>query len=283
MLRASDYPHYRSFSKKNINYPHFSLDKILPIISLILLIYATYMFQNYGLDIFYILDNLKSEILFGLLIILFGYFLRFIRWRIFLRVQKLHPPISVDIITWMASYAFTVTPGKAGEGLRSILLKERCNLPITKTFAAIVMERISDLISLLVFLVLNFSILFSFNKKLKKNLLIFFTFILGIYILKKFNFFKEINNKFISLLPQKITDSINTSWVSFSKFLNFKTLTITAALGTLSWFCEGISFWILLKGFGFKEISLGFASIAHTAAGLLGAISFIPGGLGATE
>ena len=44
-----------------------------------------------------------------------------------------------------------------------------------------------------------------------------------------------------------------------------------------------MSFWILLKGLNNLNISLGYATVAHTSAGLFGAVSLLPGGVGATE
>ena len=58
---------------------------------------------------------------------------------------------------------------------------------------------------------------------------------------------------------------------------------MTSLMGLLSWFCEGVSFWILLSGFNNLNISLGYATVAHTSAGLFGAISLMPGGIGTTE
>ena len=158
LLNKSTWPHYRSFSDKSIEYPEFSISKILPIMILSIILYASYILKNYGITFFSILNELSYEICTGLLIILFGYFLRYIRWRIFLRALNLNPPFKIDLISWMGSYAFTVTPGKAGEAIRAILLKRRCNLPISKTLISIFMERLSDVVSVLTILIINFSL-----------------------------------------------------------------------------------------------------------------------------
>ena len=60
----------------------------------------------------------------GTFIVLISYFIRFIRWRIILKKLNLNPPLISDFKIWMGSYAFTSTPGKAGEFLRCILLEK---------------------------------------------------------------------------------------------------------------------------------------------------------------
>jgi uncharacterized protein (TIRG00374 family) len=54
-------------------------------------------------------------------------------------------------------------------------------------------------------------------------------------------------------------------------------------IGALAWSLEGVSLWRLLRGMGIETVGIGGATIAHTAAGLLGALTLLPGGVGSTE
>ena len=87
----------------------------------------------------------------------------------------------------------------------------------------------------------------------------------------------------IILFPSKFKQRTSYYYQYILKLLNLKILFISSLLGTLSWLCEGLSFWIILKGLNISNVSFGFASIAHNGASLIGAISLIPGGLGANE
>ena len=71
--------------------------------------------------------------------------------------------------------------------------------------------------------------------------------------------------------------------ISFKKLFKFKTLMISTFLGSISWFLEGLSLWIIIKDLGQKDFSMGGAAVAHTTAGLFGALSLLPGGLGSME
>ena len=283
MLEKSDFPHFKSFNNEVKHYPKFSINKVLPIYFLVLICYAIFIFSNYGLNFYEIIKNLKFEIFLGLSIITLGYLLRYIRWRLMLKALNLNPPIKKDFIAWMGSYAFTVTPGKAGEAIRSVLLKKSCNLPIYKTIVSIFMERISDGISVILILLINFSILNNLNIDLSYpiylSLMVFFTYL----IIRKFDLEKIISYQIKKFLPSKLKSYSIDSYDSFKKLLTLKLFIITTILGLSSWFCEGVSFWILLKGLYNFNISLGYATVAHTSAGLFGAISLLPGGIGTTE
>jgi uncharacterized protein (TIRG00374 family) len=54
-------------------------------------------------------------------------------------------------------------------------------------------------------------------------------------------------------------------------------------IGAVAWSLEGVSLWLLLRGMGMEAVGIGGATISHTAAGLLGALTLLPGGLGSTE
>jgi uncharacterized protein (TIRG00374 family) len=88
---------------------------------------------------------------------------------------------------------------------------------------------------------------------------------------------------FQRLLPRKLhgvgVDGID----SLRKLLHAPLLINATLLGAVSWSFEGASLWLLLKGIGQHVVGIGGAIITHTAAGMFGALSLSPGGLGTTE
>jgi len=61
----------------------------------------------------------------------------------------------------MSSYAFIETPGKAEEALRCFIFKDELNCDPSLTFAALIYERFTDVITVLIFLFLNIKLFFS--------------------------------------------------------------------------------------------------------------------------
>jgi uncharacterized protein (TIRG00374 family) len=54
-------------------------------------------------------------------------------------------------------------------------------------------------------------------------------------------------------------------------------------IGAIAWSLEGISLWLILRGLGVSSLGMPGAILAHTAAGMIGALTLLPGGLGSTE
>ncbi len=281
ILNSAWIPHYRDFSDYPKEYPSFSLSSIIPIVGIVLLIYL-------------ILNNFESlisterqwnaiwiNILIGEFLVIISYIIRFFRWKIMLESIGLYPPILKSIYIWMGSFAFTATPGKTGEGVRVILLNKECNLPILPVILSLFIERLTDAIAVLIILFLNLNIIPLID--FKNNIILLF---IPIIIILFIFFRKRIQRILIltieTVLPSKKI-SLNNNHMKIIKILICpKNITISTILGLFAWIIEGSSFFIILKGFDLS-ISLMGATFAHTTSSLIGALTFMPGGLGATE
>ena len=87
----------------------------------------------------------------------------------------------------------------------------------------------------------------------------------------------------LRLLPSKLTGAGSEGLSALKALLQPRILMQATVIGAVAWSLEGVSLWLLLRGMGIEGIGIGGATIAHTAAGLLGALTLLPGGLGSTE
>jgi len=85
------------------------------------------------------------------------------------------------------------------------------------------------------------------------------------------------------LLPRKLASAGGEGLAALRQLLQPAVLLQATLIGALAWSLEGVSLWLLLRGMGMEAVGIGGATIAHTAAGLLGALTLLPGGLGSTE
>jgi uncharacterized protein (TIRG00374 family) len=85
-----------------------------------------------------------------------------------------------------------------------------------------------------------------------------------------------------SLLKGRITTWASDSSAAFRTLLTGRSLVTGLALGILGWFAECLAFWLVIRGFG-AGASLFQATFIYALATLAGALSMLPGGLGATE
>jgi uncharacterized protein (TIRG00374 family) len=184
----------------------------------------------------------------------------------------------------MGSYAFTATPGKSGEAVRSLLLKQECGVQMPPTLMALVVERLTDGIAVLLLLLVNLPVILRWQVPLAIPI--------GLGVMVVFCGWLAYHSPWIKtqltcnaklLLPRKLVKASGDSLIALRQLLQPWLLLQATAIGAVAWSLEGVSLWLLLRGMGVGEVGIGGATIAHTAAGLIGALTLLPGGLGSTE
>ena len=59
-----------------------------------------------------------------------NYALRYLRWLYYLRFLKIPAPLGLSALVFLAGLAMSITPGKAGELIKSYLLRDRAGVPV---------------------------------------------------------------------------------------------------------------------------------------------------------
>jgi HAD superfamily hydrolase (TIGR01490 family) len=284
LLQAATRPHYRNFTDKPVPYPAFSLGPLLPVVAMALLGYGLLGIWSQGEQLLPLLRSLWPQIVLGQLLVLSGYAIRYGRWRLLLAAVDQSPPVGADSRIWMGSYAFTATPGKSGEAVRSLLLKQECGVPIPPTLMALIVERLTDGTAVLLLLLLNIPLLLSWEVPLAVPIGLAGGIAIGAVALSRNQGARRrLEAIVLRLLPRKLADAGSDGLTAIKALLQPHVLLQATVIGALAWSLEGVSLWLLLRGMGIEEIGIGGATIAHIAAGLLGALTLLPGGLGSTE
>jgi HAD superfamily hydrolase (TIGR01490 family) len=284
LLQAADLPHYRSFLPEPQPYPAFSLGPLLPVVALALLGYGLLGIWSQGDQLVPLLRSLWPQIGLGLLLVLLGYGIRYGRWRLLLAAVNQHPAIPVDARIWMGSYAFTATPGKSGEAVRSLLLRQECGVPVPPTLMALVVERLTDAMAVLLLLLINLPLLLRWQVPLVVPITLGVVALIAGWLVLRSPWAKaQLKTAAKRLLPHKVASAGVDGLVALRQLLRPALLLQATVVGALAWSLEGVSLWLLLRGMGIEAVGIGGATIAHTAAGLIGALTLLPGGLGSTE
>ena len=77
-----------------------------------------------------------------------NYLVRFAKWQYYLHILNIKLKPSKSFLIFIGSFIMSVTPGKMGEVLKSFLLKEETNTPVSVSAPIILAERITDFLSI---------------------------------------------------------------------------------------------------------------------------------------
>ena len=77
-------------------------------------------------------------------IVAFSYVVRFVRWAYYLRLLRVQMPLAKNAAIFAAGLSMTISPGKLGEVLKSVFIKDVTGAPVARTAPAVVAERATD-------------------------------------------------------------------------------------------------------------------------------------------
>ncbi|MYC34618.1 MAG: flippase-like domain-containing protein [Chloroflexi bacterium] len=201
-----------------------------------------------------------------------NYVLRYLRWAIYLRALDIQVSSSVSASVFVAGLALSITPGKAGELLKSVWLNRRAGVPVSASAPAVVMEHLTDVVSVGL-LGLTGIVLLPTAVALIVGSILVVAVIAGILAASRYG-------EFALRLPvlRRWREPLAQSLDGFRRLMSPAMLTVAVILGALAWAAEGLALWIVIVGIG-EWVSPLIAVPISAAAALVGAVTALPGGL----
>ena len=215
---------------------------------------------------------------------LLNYALRFLKWHFYLK------QIGAGELAWRESlrlfvggFPLAVTPGKVGEVLKAVWLKQRTGAPVLRGTAVVLAERVSDGLAVLALSALGVLAYPRYAPAFGVALAVLVAAValsqvrpVALGVLEAAERFERLR-RFAGGLRELYEGS-------YAVFRPRATL-VAVALGTVSWLGEGIGFYLILLGLGVPAgwETAGKAVFILSFATVVGAASTLPGGLGAAE
>lgn len=212
---------------------------------------------------------------------LLNYFFRFLRWHAYLIHFSHHVPWHKSLAYYLAGFALTTTPGKAGEAIRSFYL-HRHGVRYATSFAALFSERILDL---LVMVLLSTLVLIFFPDYRWIFLVVAFVVLFFMLGLRSTGWLHRLYARKKARLSERVcrlAGHLLQMLDLAGGLMRGRMLVMSVLLGLLAWGAEGLAF-ALLIGFVGGAIGIAAGVSIYSASVLVGALSFVPGGLGGTE
>jgi uncharacterized protein (TIRG00374 family) len=216
-----------------------------------------------------------------LVILLTSFALRFLRWQRYLHVFGHHVKASKSLSYYIAGFAFTTTPAKAGEAMRSLYLKSE-GVPYTNSLAAFFSERFVDVIALIL---LATTAALEYETARWPVVAMAIAAVIALPLIHHARVHRIIKDWAQRPGQQKLRISVGhfvRLLESSSQLLRGSALFEGLGLAFLAWAAEGLILYVILVALQVDISALVVISIWATSM-LAGAASFLPGGLGSTE
>ncbi len=209
-----------------------------------------------------------------------NYVLRYVKWNYYLKQLKIDVPRKINLPVFVAGLSMTVTPAKVGEFFKSYLLKELSGVDMAKTMPMVLMERVSDAISMIILASVG-AIAFSYGYAA----IIACVAIVGLFVAAiRIKPFAKFIIKMLSKVKflKRFADAFENFYSHTYELTRIDRLGVAIGIGTVSWFFEGLVVFLALKAFGVDFTVLG-SVFTVAVSSLIGALSMLPGGLIAAE
>jgi len=248
-----------------------------------IILYAVLIFYSDTKEFTEKLQSIKAEIIPLIFLASFASFtIRGIRQYFLLKTIGVNISLKNNFQLYFAGLSMLITPGGSGEVVKNVFLREKFNVPISKTAPLVPAERLHDFLAIVT--LLGFT-LFFFN-----SITTIIVFIIGVILISiiffiftnsiSWNFIKEkiAKRKFF----QKVIPDFSESKESMKKLTSIETTARAWAISILGITVESIAVYL---SFVALEINMDFLLEIQLvySSGLMGVLTLLPGGLGVTE
>lgn len=210
---------------------------------------------------------------------------RMLRWHWYLRLLDTPIRLRDSARVFGVGMLMVMTPGKAGEFLKSYMVKNVSGAAMSKTAPVVLAERLTDGAAMLL---LASAGLFAFPDRTARTiaLIVFGAFLAFVIVIQ----FRPLALWLLGLgtkLPvaSKFAGHLYTFYESSYVIFQPRNLLFSLGIGILCWGAEGIAYFVVLAGLG-VEPSIQAALVAifiFSISTVIGAVFALPGGLGGVE
>ena len=205
---------------------------------------------------------------------------RFVRWAYYLSILKVSMPLPINAAVFVAGLSMTVSPGKLGEVLKSVFIRQASGAPIARTAPAVVAERATDATGMVAWGLLG-ALAFNFGPGVLVAFLAMTA--LGIVVLRSKRL-SVLAERILSRLPilNRLAPHLADFHGASNELLAARPLVVGTVISFCSWGLEILAVYLCAWGIGAQTPFLVVVFI-FAVSSLAGALSMVPGGIGVAE
>jgi glycosyltransferase 2 family protein len=211
-----------------------------------------------------------------------NYAVRFERWRTFLSRLGHRLPVGRHLLYYLSGFAFTVSPAKAGEAVRSLYLRGY-GVTYSQSIAALFVERLQDLLAMVLLASLIVSDRPAYRPLVVGALLLVLALVWAVTIKALPEILERLSRHFRRVRIVRLLSAIANLLRSSRALLQPRLLILGTVAGMVSWGAEGLGYYLICRGLHVQVPLLSAIGIYALAVLAGSAAFFLPAGLGGME
>ncbi len=209
-----------------------------------------------------------------------SYAVRFVRWAYYLRLLGVRVPLGTNAAIFAAGLSMTISPGKLGEVLKSVFVKDVSGAPVARTAPAVVAERATDGTGMVLWGLLG-ALAFSFGPWVLLMFLAVTAAAIAVLRSKKLSLLAERTLERMPLLD-RLVPHVGVFHGASNELLAFRPLLVASAISFFGWGLECLAVYLCSVGVG-AQMPFLMVVFIFAVSSLAGALFFTPGGIGVAE
>ncbi len=216
---------------------------------------------------------------------LLNYVLRWLKWDWYLRRMRMREGVSTadSALLFTSGMAMAVTPGKAGEVSKSFLLRRLNGTPVSASAPVVLAERFTDGLAMLLLAAIGLAV----YPAIRPLFVVLALGALAMVVVLRHGVLFDRALALVAKAPiaRRAGGGLEAARASTRSLFAWPVLELSTALSVASWFGECVAFAFVLVGLGepLSAETLLLATFIFAASTLIGLVSLLPGGLGASE
>jgi uncharacterized protein (TIRG00374 family) len=213
-------------------------------------------------------------------LVFFSYVGRFFRWLYYLRILKVSVPLGINVAIFASGLSMTISPGKLGEVLKSVFVRQATGAPVARTAPGVVAERATDGTGMVAW-----GFLGAFALGLGPGTMVVFLAVaaFGIAVLRSRRLSLLAERVLLGLpLLDRLAPHLRDFHGASNELLATRPLVVGTLISFLSWGLEGLGVYLCAVGLGADRPFL-LVVFVFAVSSLVGVLSMLPGGIGAVE
>ncbi len=212
---------------------------------------------------------------------LFNYLMRVVRWHAYLRRLGHVLPWRFVALTFMSGFAFTLSPGKLGEMVRARYYQPK-GIALSAVTGAFFVERLLDLVVMILLAAVVLTELQAYRAFFWVAVALVFGLLISVAVVP----WQSVAERLLGGSRSgglQAAAGIARMLASARQFLSPGMLAVGLLTGVLAWSAEAVGLKVVADVIAPVHMSVPAAMGIYAIAIIVGALSFLPGGLGSTE